>query len=317
MAEDREWREGRIVAVVNTAAGRFRGEPGADARLAEALRAHFPSASIHLVSPERVAPLARRSVRDGIDLVLAAGGDGTIHTAANQLADTRTALGVLPGGTFNFIAKDMGVPDPAEAAVAALAKGMIRSVDLSEVNGRFFLHNAALGIHPHAVERRERYRKQWKIGKALAVSYALLEAVWNPPLLEGYLQARERAEFIRAPFVFVGNNTYETAPFAFIQRKSLNDGLLSVFYAHRVPSMNLFLMAFRTLMKQRLKEVPDLQRIQTRSLTIRSRKKQLKVLLDGELIRMRPPLAFRVRPGLLRALIPSAARKRPAAAEVR
>jgi diacylglycerol kinase family enzyme len=317
MAEEREWRDGRIAAVVNTGAGRFRDDPRADARLAEALRFHFPTASIRLVSPGRVVRMARRTVREGADLILAAGGDGTINGIANRLAGTRTALGVLPGGTFNFIAKDLGVPDPMEAALAALAEARIRPVDLSEVNGRFFLHNAALGIHPHAVERRERYRKRWKIGKAFAVSYALLEAIWSPPLLEGHLHARERAEFIRAPFVFVGNNTHETAPFAFIQRKSLNDGLLSVFYAHRVPSMNLFLMAIRTLLKHRLKEVPDLKRIQTRSLTIRSRKKRLKVLLDGELIRMRPPLEFRVRPGLLRVLIPPAARKRSAAAEVR
>lgn len=155
------------------------------------------------------------------------------------------------------------------------AEGMIRPVDLSEVNGRFFLHNAALGIHPHAVERRERYRREWGINKAIAVGYALLEAVWKPPLLEGHLQARERAEFIRTPFVFVGN------------------------------------------LKHRLKEVPELKRIQTRSMTIDSRKKKLKVLLDGELVRMKPPLEFRVRPGLLRALIPPSTRKPPAAAEVK
>jgi diacylglycerol kinase family enzyme len=314
---ERKWRDTRTVAVLNSAAGTFRRDPEAQDRLKQALGSRFPDASIFPVPPAAVSGEIRRAIQDGAELILVAGGDGTINAAANLLAGTGIALGVLPGGTFNYIPKDMGVPEPMDAAVEALAAGMIRPVDLSEVNGRFFLHNAALGIHPHAVERRERYRREWKINKAIAVSYALLEAVWNPPLLEGHLHSRERAEFIRAPFVFVGNNTYETAPFAFIQRKSLNDGQLSVFYAHRVPPLTLFLMAFRTLLKRRLKEVPELKRIQTRSMTIDSRKKKLKVLLDGELIRMKPPLEFRVRPGLLRALIPPADRKPPAAAELK
>lgn len=313
---ERKWRNTRTVVVANAAAGTFQRDPEAQGRLKQALDARFPEADVFSVPPVAVNEEIRRAIQNRAELILVAGGDGTINAAANLLAGTGIALGVLPGGTFNYIPTDMGVPVPLKAAVEALAEGMIRPVDLSEVNGRFFLHNAALGIHPHAVERRERYRREWKINKAIAVSYALLEAVWNPPLLEGHLHSRERAEFIRAPFVFVGNNTYETAPFAFIQRKSLNDGQLSVFYAHRVPPLTLFLMAFRTLWKRRLKEVPELKRIQTRSMTINSRKKKLKVLLDGELIRMKPPLKFRVRPGLLRALIPPANRKPPAAAEM-
>ncbi|MFP4031550.1 MAG: diacylglycerol/lipid kinase family protein [Desulfococcaceae bacterium] len=316
MSEASRWRGKRVVATVNAAAGFFQNNSEAENRLGDILRAHFPGIEVLWLSPDRIAPEVRRAIQNGADLVLVAGGDGTTNAVANLLAGADVALGVLPGGTFNYVAKDMGVPEPMETAVEALAEGMIRPVDLSEVNGRFFLHNAALGIHPHAVERRERYREEWGIGKAIAVTYALLEAIWNPPLLEGHLHSRERAEFIRAPFVFVGNNTYETAPFAFIQRKSLNDGQLSVFYAQRVPPATLFLMAFRTLLKRRLKEVPELERIQTRSMTIDSRKKKLKVLLDGELIRMKPPLEFRVRPGLLRALIPPAARKPPAAADV-
>lgn len=316
MGEGDRWRTDRVAAVLNTAAGFFDGHPGAADRLADEIRAHFPDAAIHPVAPDRVGETIRDLADGGAALILTAGGDGTINAAANLLAGTETALGVLPGGTFNYIPKDMGVPGDMTDAVAALAEGSVRRVDLSEVNGRFFLHNAALGIHPHAVERRERYRREWKINKALAVGYALVEAVWNPPLLRGYLHARERAEFIRAPFVFVGNNTYETAPFAFIQRKSLNDGRLSVFYAHRAPSGALFAMAFRTLLKGSLSEVPELRRIQTGELTIRSRKRRLKVLVDGELVRMKPPLYFRVRPGLLRALIPPPERKRPAAAKV-
>lgn len=317
MSEPSRWRGKRVVAAVNAAAGFFQNNSEAETRLDDILRAHFPGIEVLWLSPDRITPEVRRAIQNDVDLILVAGGDGTTNAVANLLAGADVALGVLPGGTFNYITKDMGVPEPMEAAVEALAEGMIRPVDLSEVNGRFFLHNAALGIHPHAVDRRERYREEWGINKAVAVSYALLEAVWKPPLLEGHLHSRERAEFIRAPFVFVGNNTYETAPFAFIQRKSLNDGQLSVFYAHRVPPFTLFLMAFRTLLKRRLKEVPELKRIQTRSMTIDSRKKKLKVLLDGELIRMKPPLEFRVRPGLLRALIPPANRKPPAAAEVK
>ncbi len=111
--------------------------------------------------------LAQGAARDGVDVVVVLGGDGTLNEAANGLAGTETALPPLPGGSTNVFARTIGLPnDPIEATGAlldGLAAGRIEAVGLGSVNGRYFLFHVGLGFDAAVVEQVERRAqlKRW------------------------------------------------------------------------------------------------------------------------------------------------------------
>ncbi len=104
--------------------------------------------------------LAQRGAADGLDAVVVLGGDGTLNEAANGLARTTTALGVLPGGSTNVFARSIGMTnDPIEATgelLKALGRESTRAVNLGSVNGRYFLFHVGLGYDAAVVARVER-----------------------------------------------------------------------------------------------------------------------------------------------------------------
>ena len=100
--------------------------------------------------------LVRAAVNEHPPMLIAAGGDGTISTAAAALAGTDIPLGVLPFGTLNHFAKDLGVPLELEASVRNIIENNVTAVDVAEVNGRVFINNSSLGLYPDMVRDRER-----------------------------------------------------------------------------------------------------------------------------------------------------------------
>jgi len=302
------------VIVVNTKSGFFEGMNSQNRKTAllQKLAITFPEAKILKPDPEKMGETITRAVDQGVKLIIAGGGDGTLNAAANLLADSETALAILPLGTFNYFARDLKLPlDPA-MAVDALADGFALRMDLGQIETgdsekRFFLHNASLGVHSLAVEKRDEYKRNLGINKAVGISWALLETIWKPPRLEGRLESRERAEFLRSPFVFIGNNTYDTNSLAFLDRKSLTDGRLTVLYSPPIPSRSLLKLAILTLVKRSFREIPELIDLHTEEVTIRTRKKHLKLILDGELMKIPPPLTFRIFPQSLTIIAPKEA----------
>src|SRR5206468_13014314 len=86
-----------------------------------------------------IIPAVQRALARGVEMIVAGGGDGTVSAVASQLVGTSTALGVLPLGTLNHFAKDLGMPLDRDEALAAIARGTLRQVDVGEVNGRVFI----------------------------------------------------------------------------------------------------------------------------------------------------------------------------------
>lgn len=107
-------------------------------------------AEVELVSGEQLA--GALSAQTECDVVVVGGGDGSISAAAQILADTGKPVGVLPMGTLNHFAKDLGIPLELERAAATIARGVTREVDLGEVNGRIFINNSSIGFYARAVE---------------------------------------------------------------------------------------------------------------------------------------------------------------------
>ena len=274
--------------------------------LAETFASSNVEARISLAeSGEEIIELAKRAVRDNHRPIIAGGGDGTINAVASVLVGTDRTLGVLPLGTLNHFAKDLGVPLDVEKAARVCLEGQEKCVDVGEVNGRIFLNNSSLGLYPSIVRHRERQQEQLGRGKWPAFIWATLMMLKRYPFLNVRLSTDEERLIRRTPFVFVGNNEYEMESFNIGARSCMDAGQLSLYVAHRTGRLGLLRLAWRALFGG-LRNEEDFNALCTKEIWIETRRpKRLRVATDGEVTTMTTPLHYRVRPGALRVMIPN------------
>lgn len=235
------------------------------------------------------------------DVIVAGGGDGTVGTVAAALAGGDIALGILPLGTLNHFAKDLGLPMALDAAVLQIASGRRMRVDVGEVNGRVFVNNSSLGLYPDIVHERDRQRRRIGRGKWLALLWATVTALRRYPFLSVCLSVAGRELRRRTPFVFIGNNEYRMAGFALGARESLTGGRLSLYATQRPGRLRLVQLALRALLG-RLKQARDFDALLATEIVVESRHRHLRVATDGEITVMVPPLRYRIRPASLTVL---------------
>ncbi|MCA1641547.1 MAG: diacylglycerol kinase family lipid kinase [Acidobacteria bacterium] len=294
----------RAEVILNAAAGG--GECGAARdRLEQLFREHRFDARVTLAqSGEEIVAAARRAADDeGIDVVVAGGGDGTINAVASQLVGTEKILGVLPFGTLNHFAKDLGVPLDAEEAARAVVAGRTARMDVGEVNGLIFLNNSSLGLYPTLVREREKLQERSGRGKWSAAFWAAITVLRRYPFVSVRLSVDGREMRRRTPYVFIGNNEYELDAFQVGTRARLDAGELCLHVTRDIGRFGLARLSLRALFG-RLREDKDFDALSAREVWIETRHSRLRVATDGEVRIMRPPLRYRVLPGALRVVVP-------------
>jgi YegS/Rv2252/BmrU family lipid kinase len=295
-------RRARTEVIVNASSGAGVREE-ARQRLAAAFEAAGTDVRISMAADGTdLATLARSAARGQSECVVAGGGDGTLNSVAAAIIGSGKTLGVLPFGTMNHFAKDLGIPLDLEGAVATIAAGHAVSVDVGEVNGRIFLNNSSLGLYPRIIRERER-RQRLGWGKWPAYLWAALAVLGRYPFLEIRLRAKGADLTDRTPFVFVGNNEYQMEGLTIGSRARLDRGELSVYATSHTGRLGLIRLALRALLGG-LRQDRDLVAFATTSLFVGTRHKRVRVALDGEVTVMEPPLHYGVRPGALRVLAP-------------
>lgn len=184
----------RIPAVVNVASG-----TADDARAALAESGAF---DVREVQPDAIAATVKELVAGGARRVLVAGGDGTIATAAATLVETPAELAVLPGGTLNHFARDLGISTDAGEAVALASGAATRGVDVGMVNGRLFLNTSSVGAYVRFVRVRERFEKYF--GYRVASAIAAFRILFTLRLMGVELVVDGQKRIYRTPLVFIG-----------------------------------------------------------------------------------------------------------------
>ncbi len=272
-------------------------------RLTELFASHGRSIAItHTAEGVSVPDVARKAAASGAPAVVAAGGDGTVNAVASGLVGLEVPLGVLPVGTLNHFAKDLGLPLELDKAVEVIANGRSKTVDVGEVNGRVFLNNASIGVYPRVVELRERYREKG-VAKWIAAGWAALAVLRRRPFLGVRIESPEGVLVRRTPFVLVGNNEYRMTGLQPASRDSLTEGHLAVYIMKAQRRQSLIRVAWIVL-RHGVEETPELDFISVKVATVETRRRNLQVALDGEIVTLQSPLRFKVLPGALRALAP-------------
>jgi len=292
--------QGLISVILNPRSG---GAADMAQRLAGLYRAAGAEPAVQVANGSELAHLAKRAVAAGAKLVVAAGGDGTVSTVAGALAGSASTLGVLPLGTLNHFARDLGIALDIPAAVVNTLQGRPRLIDAGEVNGRLFLNNSSIGLYPAMVHRRTQQQRRLGRGKWQAMLWAAHTVLGSHPFMDLTLEVDGVAHRRRTPFVFVGNNVYEMQGFNIGRRARLDAGVLSVYLTQRTDRRRLLGLALRAL-AGRLKQARDFEATTAARLRIESRHTRLLVSTDGEVASFDLPLEYRVRPGALRVVAP-------------
>ncbi len=303
MASDITDNSGRIPVILNATAGSGH-DTDTHKELHKLFARHGMVPDIHTAREgKELVEQVRKAMLSEPPLIVVAGGDGTVSAVAAQLRGTPVALGILPEGTLNHFARDLGIPSERDRAVEILATGEVVAIDLGEVNGRTFINNASLGLYPDIV--RDRTRQQRRLGRAKywAMLRATLGALGRSTFLRLRLELDGNASHCLTPFVFIGNNEYVMEGFRMGMRQSVRNGQLSVYTTQRHGVAGLLRLAIRALFG-RLRQADDFITANARQVRVESTRRRLLVATDGEVTSMETPLEFTVRPACLRVMLP-------------
>jgi diacylglycerol kinase family enzyme len=295
----------RITVILNASAGAATPpdlpEVLVDAFAAAGFDAHIAEA--HTTSDMTAAIEAACKARP--EIIVAAGGDGTISAVAQAAIDAGLTLGVLPVGTLNHFAKDLNIPLTIDAAVQTICAGHTVAVDVGEVDGRIFLNNSSLGLYPRIVRHRDGQQRKYGRSKWLALLVASLTVLAVMPLFRFRIRVDGQEETFSTSLILIGNNDYIVEGWHFGERKRLDAGHLSLHVPHARGRLGLMWFALRALIGG-LREDSGFDVRAARNIVIDSRHPHMQVAIDGEVTVMPMPLTYRIRPGALRVIAPLA-----------
>ena len=209
------------------------------------------------------------------DAVGACGGDGTVSAVAAVALSLEVPLAVIPGGTLNHFASDIGLAS-VDDAIDAVAGGARATVDVGEIAGRVFVNNASIGAYPDLVDARERLEK--RIGKWPALVVALVVVLRHGSPCNVDIDGHRR----RLWFAFVGNCRYDLPGVAApAGRSRLDDGVLDVRLVHADRKWARLRLITSALFR-RLERCSVYEARVAEAVTIESHDGPLRVAADGE-----------------------------------
>jgi diacylglycerol kinase family enzyme len=300
----------RPMVLLNPGAGTLAGMDieEARARVVDSFGRAGVEADVRFVKGDEIAPAAREALESlPHDALIAGGGDGTLNAVANTASTGAKPFGILPLGTHNHFAKDLGMPLDLDDAIAAVAVGRVIDLPVAEVNGRLFLNFSAIGLHPRVVRDRDTQREETGRGKWLAMFVALVRQLVELPVHQVTLSAADQAVAARTPSVIVCNNPHQMRVFG-VENASVPDrGLLNVYLATRPLRRTILWLMIRALFGNIDRATPSMRTLALPQVRIDSRRPRLTVSVDGEVTEMATPLTYRIRPRPLRVIVPAAA----------
>jgi diacylglycerol kinase (ATP) len=282
----------RTCIIINPAAR------GAKARLARLHKIAKDAVIKTTIGPGDAEAQAERAVEQGYETIVAAGGDGTINEVVNGIGLAPVALGILPMGTVNVFAMELGIPFGVEAAWKVIRAHHVRHIDLASANGTYFVQMAGIGFDAQVAKENNRTIKKM-IGP---LSYILTTAklsMSKPPRLRAITQGRVAAE---GSFALVGNGRFYGGPFSVFRGANSQDGLLHVLVFRNSDPVSI-LRYWRGAMFGSVSNFTDVTYFKAKSLLIES-DREVPLEVDGE-VAGHSPVKFSIKHKKLHVLAPA------------
>lgn len=242
--------------------------------------------------------LARHAAAEGFEKIVAAGGDGTINEIVNGIAGQNVTLGLIPVGTMNVFATELGLPaNDLRRCWEIIQENRTRPIDLPSANGKHFVQLAGVGLDAQAVKETSRAFKR-NFGPLSYMISAAQIASRQPPRLR---IESEDAATDEGSFVLVGNGRLYGGRFPFFKQAMLDDGLLDVIVFKRLNYVEIIRYLQNVIFTSQI-TAPEVEYFQTKRLRVTSNE-SVPVETDGELIG-NCPVEFQIQQGGLRVLAP-------------
>ena len=286
----------KTVIILNPAAGSEQA-----ARWREHIESIAPGGDLFTTSRSGEAEtLARRAADKGFEKIVAAGGDGTVNEVVNGLVGSGATLGLLPMGTVNVFAMELGLPTHDLELCWDIIQGEnTRLVDLPSANGKYFVQLAGVGLDAQVVKETSLAFKR-SFGPLSYLISAAQIAARRPPRL--FIES-ENASIDEGSFVLVGNGRFYGGPFPFFKHAAIDDGLFDVVVFKRLGYLEIIKYLQDVVFSSDIR-VPEIEYFQTRHLRVTS-EQNVPVELDGELAGS-CPVDFQIRERAVRVLAPAA-----------
>jgi len=277
---------------------------------AEMLHEQFAAAGLEAsIDSDGESPFADRiaaALAGEAEVIVAAGGDGTVTALAGAMVDSDKTLAVLPLGTANLLARDLGVPLDLAQAVAAMPAMVETRIDVGEVNGRIFLHNVTVGTVPGIAVGREQIRGRNDLVTLIGFARYFFRRLARARRIAVEIVPEEGENRVgRIQAVVVANNTYDEGFGHVFSRKRLDRGKLGLYTLKHLTAFDVIrLSAGMVVGRWRQDEALTIEHVS--AVSIRSKKATVMTMLDGEIESLEVPLQFRIRPLALSVLAPAA-----------
>ncbi|HEX7978534.1 MAG TPA: diacylglycerol kinase family protein [Gemmatimonadaceae bacterium] len=293
----------RIPAILNVKSG-----SAEEARKALESNDEF---EVHDVEPDAIASTIKGVIGEGAERVLICGGDGTVATAAAALLDTPAELAILPGGTLNHFARDLGVSTDAKEALELAVQGESRGVDVGKVDGHVFLNTSSVGAYVRFVRIRERLEPRfgYRIASAIATLRILLQ--WSTVAVE--LEVDGEPRIYRTPLVFIGVGERELQVPTLGNRVPNGRRGLHVMVVRGRSRARVFAIALAAVARgvKAVARTPELDAYLVDRCRI-SVRRRTRVALDGEVESMPATLEYELRRDALHVVCPPTEREQEA-----
>ncbi|HZI42865.1 MAG TPA: diacylglycerol kinase family protein [Gemmatimonadaceae bacterium] len=256
---------------------------------------------VERIAPKELATRVRRAVESGAPRIVIAGGDGSIATAAGALRGKPCELAILPGGTLNHLAQDLGLPTDLDEAVRVAAGPTTRRIDIADVNGRLFLNTSSVGAYVTYVRTRERFER--RLGYWLASAAAAFRILFRLRSFRVTLEVNGKEREYMTPLVFVGVGERELKLPTLGKRVENGCRGLHVMVVQSRSAGRVLALAFAAAARgvKQVSQTPEMQSFIVDSVRIEPKRRVTawNIAVDGEIVRVTPPLEYRlVRDGL-------------------
>jgi diacylglycerol kinase family enzyme len=305
----------RVAVVYNERSGYWIAQPegAAETRLAALSATHGVELAAHPLDRGEIAESVDRALATRPDAIFVSGGDGTINAVVRALGDRRLPLGIIPSGTMNLLARELGMPLDFEAAVAALLDAEPYAIDLARVNGEPFLCHSMIGLMPHIARVREQARGQghgrWRLSPRV-----LRKSLWlwrTYPQLGVELVAGGTTLQLVTRAITVSNNPLREGTAPIPLRDRIDRGTLGIYVLRDRSRWGLFRLAAKILAGT-WHEDRDVVAYEAPSLVIDlGARRPITASNDGEAIQLETPLRYTIEPGALTVLRPRQRAARP------
>lgn len=294
-----------LIAILNRDGGTFK-TTDMDAysqRVADVFKAEGHVIECRVVAGDHVVDAMEKvAATEGVDGLIAGGGDGTISAAAAIAWQSGLVLGVIPAGTMNLFARTLKLPLDIWQVLEVLAKGEVEHADIASANGRSFVHQFSAGLHSRMVRYRNQMSYASRLGKMRASTRAALGVMFNPPVFEVEFTVEGRKELRKVSAISASNNEFGND--GLLYADTATGGHLGFYVADALTPAGVAALAI-DILRGRLKENEAVSAMTATEVELHfpRARKDIRCVIDGELLPMDRDVTLKIHAGELKVLV--------------